>query len=63
MYQFFVRGGRPTLMWVGVVAAAWSLCVGEWFHMPMPNEKVMIVLSFVATIYGLRSIEKTKGVA
>jgi hypothetical protein len=62
-YQFFVRGGRPTLLWVAVAAAAWALFVGEIVDKPMPDAKTIIVLTFVGALYGIRSFEKTKGVA
>lgn len=62
-YQFYVRLARPTLDWVGVAAAAWSLFVGDWLSKPMDEGTRIIVLGFVAALYGIRTLEKTQGVA
>lgn len=62
-YQIYVRLSRPTLDWVGVAAAAWSLFIGDWIDKPMADATRVIVLAFVAALYGIRTVEKTKGVA
>lgn len=62
-YQIFVRLARPTLDWVGVAGAAWSLFVGDWLDKPMADGTRIIVLGFVAALYGVRTFEKAKGVA
>lgn len=63
LYQAYVRLARPTLDWVGVAGAGWSLFVGDYFAKPMPDGTRIIVLGFVAALYGIRTFEKTKGVA
>lgn len=62
-FQFLVRGGRPALMWIAAAAAAWALFLGDVLKNPMPDATRIIVLGFVAALYGIRSFEKTKGVA
>lgn len=62
-YQLYVRLARPTLDWIGVFGAAWSLFLGDHFGKPMPDGTRIIVLGFVAALYGVRTFEKTKGVA
>lgn len=63
LYQVYVRLARPTLDWVGVLAAAWSLFVGDLLRLPMDDGTRIIVLGFVAALYSIRTVEKTKGVA
>ena len=62
-YQIYARLARPTLDWIGAAGAAWSLFVGDWLGNPMADGTRIIVLGFVAALYGVRSFEKTKGVA
>jgi hypothetical protein len=62
-YQLYVRLARPTLDWVGVAGAAWSLGLSDAVKMPMEDGTRIIVLGFVAALYGIRTFEKTKGVA
>ncbi|SMF70487.1 hypothetical protein [Allosphingosinicella indica] len=62
-YQLFVRLPRPALDWIGVAAAAWALFVGDWLGRPMDDAARIIALGFVAALYGIRTVEKTKGVA
>jgi hypothetical protein len=62
-YQVYARLARPTLDWVGCAGAGWSLFVGDWLDKPMPDGTRIIVLGFVAALYGIRTFEKAKGVA
>lgn len=62
-YQIFARLARPTLDWIGCAGAAWSLFVGDWAGQPMEDGTRIIVLGFVAGLHGVRTYEKTKGVA
>lgn len=62
-YQIYARLARPTLDWVGVAGAAWSLFIGDWLGKPMPDATRIIVLGFIAALYGVRTFEKAKGVA
>lgn len=61
-YQIYARLARPTLDWIGCAGAAWSLFVGDWLGLPMEDGTRIIVLGFVAGLYGIRSFEQTKGV-
>lgn len=62
-YQVYARLARPTLDWIGCAGAAWSLFVGDWLRNPMDDGTRIIVLGFVAALYGVRTFEKAKGVA
>lgn len=62
-YQIYVRLARPSLDWIGGAGAAWSLFAGDMFDKPMPDGTRLIVLGFVAALYGVRTVEKVKGVA
>lgn len=60
-YQIYARLARPTLDWIGCAGAAWSLFLGDWLEMPMEDGTRIIVLGFVAALYGVRSFEQVKG--
>lgn len=60
-YQIYARLARPTLDWIGCAGAAWSLFVGDWLGLPMEDGTRIIVLGFVAGLYGIRSFEQVKG--
>jgi len=62
-YQIYARLARPTLDWVGVAAASWSLFLGDLFDKPMDDGTRIIVLGFVGALYSIRTAEKVKGVA
>ncbi len=64
-YQIYSRLARPTLDWMGVAGAAhaFGLLDGlRWFE-PMDEARSIIVLGFVAALYGIRTFEKARGVA
>ena len=62
-YQIFVRLARPALDWIGNIGAAYALFLGHWIGRPMDAAYALIALSFVGALYGIRTIEKAKGVA
>ena len=62
-YQIYSRLARPSLDWIGVAGAAWALFLGDWLGMPMNDATRIIVLGFVAALHGVRTFEKTRGVA
>lgn len=62
-WQLYVRMSRPTLDWVGVFAAYWSLGGSDIAGKAMPEGTRIIVLGFIAALYGVRTFEKAKGVA
>lgn len=62
-YQIYARLARPTLDWIGCAGAAWALFVGDWVGNPQDDGTRIIVLGFAAALHGVRTYEKTKGVA
>lgn len=62
-YQIYARLARPTLDWVGVIGGAHAFGLLDRWLPPMPDGKTVIVLGFIALLYGLRSAEKRMGVA
>jgi len=62
-YQIYVRLARPTLDWVGVFAAAYNMGLCDFLQRPVPDATRIIVLAFVAALYGIRTAEKMRGVA
>lgn len=62
-FQLYVRLPRPTLDWTGVASATWALYLCDVMKMPMADATRIIVLAFVAALHGVRTFEKTKGVA
>ncbi len=64
-YQIYARLARPTLDWMGVFGAghAFGLFDGLRWFAPLDDGRSMIVLGFVAALYGVRTFEKAKGVA
>lgn len=64
-YQIYSRLARPTLDWVGVAGAAHALGLFDGLHWfsPMDGARMIIALTFITALYGIRSAEKFKGVA
>lgn len=62
-WQIYARMARPTLDWIGAAGGAWALFVGDWLDRPMDEGTRIIVLGFVAALYGIRTFEKKSGVA
>jgi hypothetical protein len=64
-YQVFSRLARPTLDWVGVFGAAhaFGLFDGLGAFTPANDGRAIIILAFVAALYGIRTAEKVTGVA
>ena len=64
-YQVYSRLARPTLDWMGVLGAAHAFGLFDgfgWFS-PANDGRAIIILGFVAALYGVRTVEKTQGVA
>lgn len=68
--RLFVAGWRPFIGWTGGVALIYSFIVGplieQLFHFTMPALDLGPMLGLVATmlgVAGLRTVEKTRGVA
>jgi hypothetical protein len=64
-YQIYSRLARPSLDWIGVFGAmhAFGLLDGLRFFSPADDARAIIILGFVAALYGIRTVEKTQGVA
>lgn len=62
-WQAFVRLPRPMLDWVATASAAWALALSDAVGRPMGEAERIIALGFIAALYGVRTFEKTKGVA
>ena len=61
-YQLVHRLPRGLLSWVGVAGAFWSLGGGDFFGKPMEDTARLIVLAFIAALYGLDNYKQIKGV-
>ena len=62
-YQIYARLARPTLDWVGVAGAAHAFGLMDGWMPPADEGRAIIILAFVAALYGVRSVEKMRGVA
>lgn len=64
-YQVYARLARPTLDWTGVAGAAHAFGLFDGFGLftPANDGRAIIILGFVAALYGIRTVEKTQGVA
>ena len=62
-YQIYARLARPTLDWVGVGGAIHAFGLLDRWLPPVDEGRAIIILGFVAALYGVRTFEKTKGVA
>lgn len=62
-FQILVRLPRPALEWVGVFAAAYVLGLCDFLSKPVPDGTRIIVLAFIAALFGIRTVEKMRGVA
>jgi hypothetical protein len=62
-FQLYVRLARPTLDWVGVVSALYAGLIGHAIGKPMSVEYALVVFFFAGSLFGIRTLEKIKGVA
>lgn len=62
-YQLFVRLARPTLDWVTVGGVAWNLIINPWAYRAFDVVAATLALTWAAAVYGIKTFEKTKGVA
>jgi hypothetical protein len=60
-YQHYEKLPRPTLRWISLGGAAWSMGLCDVFALPMESATRGVILAFVALVYGLRGWEKLKG--
>lgn len=62
-YQVYARLARPTLDWVGVGGAIHAFGLLDRWLPPVDEGRSIIILGFVAALYGVRTFEKARGVA
>lgn len=64
VYQMFDRLWRPALGWVACPCAVlYAAVIAPAMGKPLSDGYLIQVLTFAAGIYGLKTFEKTKGVA
>lgn len=63
IYQLYVRLARPTLDWVTVVGVLYALLIGPAISRPLDDGYLVQVLLFATAVFGIRTVEKVKGVA
>lgn len=54
---------RPLLRWVCLLGTVWVFGACDVAGFPLDNTARAAVMAFVATVYGLRGLERIKGVA
>ena len=52
---------RPVLRWFGALGALWALGLCDAVGVPLDTFTRGAIFAFVATLYGLRGLEKMKG--
>lgn len=62
-YQIYARLARPTLDWVGVGGSVHAFGLLDRWLPPVDEARAIIILGFVAALYGIRTAEKMRGVA
>ena len=62
-YQIYSRLARPTLDWIGCFGAIHAFGLLDRWLPPVDEGRSIIILGFVAALYGVRTFEKAKGVA
>lgn len=64
VYQMFDRLWRPALGWVACpVAVLYAAVIAPAMGRPLSDGYLIQLLTFSGAIYGLKTFEKTKGVA
>lgn len=62
-YQLFNRLARPTHDWLVAGGVGWALWVGPMASMPLEEGYLVQVLLYGGATFGIRTLEKIKGVA
>lgn len=62
-FQIYVRLARPTLDWVTNAAVLWTMILQPWLFTKFDIAAASLSLAWAGTVYGLKTFEKTKGVA
>ena len=61
-WELYEKLPRPLLRWIAAAGALWVMIVCDLAGMPQDSATRGVILAFVATVYGLRGLEKIKGV-
>jgi hypothetical protein len=66
--SLFVAGGRPTIMWICALGLLYNVFIHPildiWLEMPVVNTDILMpVMMGLLGLGGMRTYEKTKGVA
>lgn len=62
-FQIYVRLARPTLDWLTNAAVAWTMILQPWRFSKFDIAAAGMALAWAGTVYGIKTFEKTKGVA
>lgn len=62
-WQVFDRAWRPTGSWLTTLGVGYACFFGHLIGRPMDEPYAFVVLAFAASMFGLKTYEKTKGIA
>ncbi|MBP6031237.1 MAG: hypothetical protein KA533_07400 [Sphingobium sp.] len=62
-FQMFVRLPRPALEWVTVASVGYAGIIGPAIQRPLGDGYLVQILLFAGGLFGVRALEKIKGVA
>lgn len=62
-YQLFNRLARPTHDWLVAGGVGWAVWFGPMFKLPLDDGYLVQVLLYGGATFGVRTLEKIKGVA
>jgi hypothetical protein len=62
-YQLFNRLARPTHDWLVAGGVGWAVLFGPAFHNPLNEGYLVQVLLYGGATFGVRTLERIKGVA
>lgn len=63
LYQLFNRLARPTHDWLVAGGVGWAVLFGPMMKMPLEDGYLVQVLLYGGATFGVRTLEKIKGVA
>lgn len=62
-FQLYVRLARPTHDWLVAFGVGWALLLGPMALRPLGDGYLVQVLLYAGATFGIRTLEKIKGVA
>lgn len=62
-FQLFVRLARPTHDWLVAFGVGWAVLFGPALNILLPDGYLVQVLLYSGATFGVRTLEKVKGVA